>query len=117
MIGGGPSISLVDFELLRGERLVVTNNAYRLAPWADVLYFMDCAWYNWHIAEIASFTGLKVTTCSDCERNNEPGIIYLKHGTRHGLDNRPDYLARGASSGYGGVIPQSCWIPPISYPP
>lgn len=49
IIGGGPSVNECDISLLQGKgRVIVTNNAYKIAPWADWLVFSDCIWYEWH---------------------------------------------------------------------
>lgn len=49
VIGGGPSVSECDISLLQGKgRVIVTNNAYKIAPWADWLVFSDYIWYEWH---------------------------------------------------------------------
>jgi len=48
IIGGGPSLRGFDFERLRGAgRVIAINKAYREAPFADVLYFMDNGFYKW----------------------------------------------------------------------
>ncbi len=101
ILGGGPSLNLVDIARLKGQRVIAVNNAYRMAPWADVLYFMDCAWYAWHKLELLDFTGLKVTTCEHAKE--ELGIKFLKRGQRQGIDSRNDHLVRGTNSGYGAL--------------
>ena len=101
ILGGGPSLNLVDVDRLKGQRVIVVNNSYRVAPWADVLYFMDCAWYAWHKLELLSFTGIKVTTCEHSK--DEIGIKFLERGRRQGIDERNTHLVRGTNSGYGAV--------------
>lgn len=70
IIGGGPSLKGFDVNRLRGRgRVFVTNNAYLLAPWADVLYFNDRKWFeqpNWHCRdpELRDFRGHIVTQAS-----------------------------------------------------
>lgn len=49
IIGGGPSLNSIDVQAIKGKgRVIVTNNAYKLAPWADWLVFADQVWYEWH---------------------------------------------------------------------
>jgi hypothetical protein len=46
----GPSLTASDLQNVRdaGLPLVVVNDAHRLAPWADVLYACDAAWWDVH---------------------------------------------------------------------
>lgn len=56
IIGGGPSVQLCNINELRGiGRVIVTNNAYKLAPWADYLVFLDMVWYEWHKEELKNY--------------------------------------------------------------
>lgn len=59
LLGGGPSLTLEQFELA-GEarhadriRAIAVNDAYLLAPWADVHYAADAKWHRWHAEGIA----------------------------------------------------------------
>lgn len=73
VLGGGPSLCGFDVERLRGRgHVIAVNSAYRLAPWADVLYFADCLWLTGgtdkngrktpsHVEAVRAFRGLKVT--------------------------------------------------------
>ena len=48
-LGGGPSLNKEDIEYCRekkGVRFIAINDAYRLAPFADILYAADKKW--WH---------------------------------------------------------------------
>ena len=101
LLGGGPSLREVDVDRLYGERVIAINNSYKIAPWADILYFMDCRWWHQHKQAIKTFSGLAVTTCQDCI--DVPGIKYLKRGHRRRHDGRPEYLFRGSNSGAGAT--------------
>lgn len=78
-IASGPSLTEADVELVkqwRGEkRLVfVANTTYQIAPWADVLFAMDSAWWEVHKKEVArTFGGLKYTSCTKLL----PGVLRL----------------------------------------
>lgn len=58
LIAGGPSLTTEDVEIVRQARMaervrvVVVNDAYLLAPWADVHYAGDRRWHAWHTAGI-----------------------------------------------------------------
>lgn len=59
----GPSLTAGDLELVRqaGIPLVVCNDTWRLAPWAEVLVAMDTAWWLAHGEEAAAkFSGDRV---------------------------------------------------------
>lgn len=61
VVASGPSVTRDAVESFRGRcRVVVVNNGYLLAPWADVLYAADGRWWNVHQAA-RSFAGMKVT--------------------------------------------------------
>jgi hypothetical protein len=42
----GPSLTPEVAEACRGQNVVVVQDAYRLLPWADVLYGCDVAWWR-----------------------------------------------------------------------
>ena len=54
LIGGGPSLTFADVELVRGAHeagrvhCIAINDAYLWAPWADLLYAADASWHNAH---------------------------------------------------------------------
>jgi hypothetical protein len=59
----GPSLAAADLDQVRaaGLPLVVVNDTWRMAPWADVLVAMDTAWWRVHGAEVAAqFCGATV---------------------------------------------------------
>lgn len=101
ILGGGPSLASVDIERLRGRRVIALNNAYRLANWFPMMYFHDCIWWSWHAKELASWPGVRVTSCVECQ--NVPWIRFLHHGNRATLDIRPQYLSRGSNAGFAGM--------------
>jgi hypothetical protein len=41
ILGGGPSLNDVDFALIKEERVIGVNNAYKLGAWVDVCYSGD----------------------------------------------------------------------------
>lgn len=41
LIGGGNSLRGFDFEVLRGQKVIAVNAAFRFIPFADILFFMD----------------------------------------------------------------------------
>lgn len=61
IIGGGNSIKRSEVDLLKDKlHVVVINESWQLAPWADVLYSCDEKWWRLRNGAMA-FKGLKVT--------------------------------------------------------
>ncbi len=108
ILGGGPSLRGFNAEMLRGHRVIVINNSYLLAPWADVLLYCDRSWWLAHRRR-----------WKDPKGNEQPGALELftgkyrvsiatsEDGTRRmrsagvsGLETRPDALRHGSNSGY-----------------
>lgn len=101
LIGGGPSLKGIDWELLRGKRIIAINRAFQVLPWADVLYWTDAQFYKWYRREIDEFKGVKVT-CRPVDILNKD-IRLLKGIKDLGIDMRPEYICDGNNSGYGAL--------------
>lgn len=89
ILGGGPSLKLLDVERLRGRHVIAVNNAYQLGDWIDVCYFGDLSWHRIHRDALLKFAGLKVTTCVHLE--NAPGIKLIRKR------NKPSGISRDQS--------------------
>lgn len=84
ILGGGPSLTQAQIDFVRGKAFVIViNNAYLRAPWADVLYAPDGRWWRRHAArpELKAFAG---QTCS-LDATNQAGA-------RHRLIYRRDVV-------------------------
>jgi hypothetical protein len=63
VVGGGPSLELIDLEPLRGKYTVVgINNAYQKAPWCEYLFFADDRWAGWHEQYLHDYKGVLITS-------------------------------------------------------
>ena len=105
-IGGGPSLTPADVDRCRGRaRVIAINDAYRLAPWADVLYACDAKWWRWQMRDrsetLASFAGLRYSIDPDAGRY--PGVQILRNAGPDGLALQPDRLKHGRNSGYQAI--------------
>lgn len=87
-IATGPSLTLEDVNYCRERAHVVAlNDAWRLAPWADVLYSSDARWYPFH-HWVPGYHGIKVSLdvkhdgviTMKCTGHN--GIEWNRHGLR-----------------------------------
>lgn len=100
-IGGGPSLTPADVDACRGRaRVIAINDAYKLAPWADVLYACDGKWWGWH-KQALKFPGLKFAI--DCSSSKYPGVQCLRVEAKLGLSRHPERLCTGDNSGYQAI--------------
>ena len=110
IIGGGPSLTREQVDMVRGKtRVIAINDAYRLAPWADILYGCDAKWWQWHNPE---FKGIKVGLRWDAVKGKiqsgwENGIFPEVRGLANtgiqGLEIAPNGVRTGANSGYQAI--------------
>lgn len=68
VLASGPSLTEADVAAVRAYAglhdcpVAVTNTTYRIAPWADLLFFYDRQWWRVHEAEaLSTFAGQMVT--------------------------------------------------------
>lgn len=110
----GPSLCVDDVvQVLRrraeaprepGLRVIAVNDAWRLAPWADVLYAADLPWWNlYHEAVAEGFQGLRVGIVNDAKRVHPPGVRVLRKAGAIGLTDDPGALCTGSNSGYQAI--------------
>lgn len=122
VLGGGDSLTQaqVDEVFKFDVRCVAVNDAYLLAPYADVLYAADPRWWRWHLdgiakpllgltaaqvrARIMSFSGEWGSIQSDRMGELDWSINVLRnrdhpcHG--FGLSLEPDALVTGHNGGF-----------------
>lgn len=101
-LGGGPSLTKADVEYVRTrvDGVIAINDAYKIAPWADVLYGCDAKWWYWHKG-VTSFTGLRVALDPAAKRHAD--IIVLQKTGETGLELEPTGLRAGRNSGYQAI--------------
>lgn len=98
VIATGPSLTREQVEQVRDLPTIVVNDAWQLAPWADVLYAADAKWWRAN-PEALAFAGTKV-----CAQPNRPtGVEYMRHSGQIGFDPDPMYVRTGGNSGYQAV--------------
>lgn len=99
----GPSLSKQDIAhaRTRGAALVAVNDAYRLAPWADVLYACDPEWWDHH-AGVPDFAGERWTQDEGAARRWR--LNYVAGNRRgKGFDLTGAGINCGDNSGYQGI--------------
>lgn len=104
IVASGPSVDREVVESLKGNcRVVVVNNSFNLAPWADMLYAADGKWWDAN-PEGRSFVGLKVTPDLQASlRYKQLKLINLVTGNET-LENRISLerglIGRGGNSAF-----------------
>lgn len=76
--------------------VIAVQDAFRLAPWADMLYGCDSAWWLHHRETALKFAGLKVS----CDDVPLPAVLKLKQSGTQGFDPDPACIRTGRNSGY-----------------
>lgn len=127
-IGGGPSLTEAHLALIedaqrRGRcRVVVVNDGYLVFPTADLCYFADARWWQWHTEGIAKawpwvsftaaevkqrfaeFRGQKVTIENSGMLVADPEVFMLHNDTARsgagGLSEAPNAIRTGSNGGY-----------------
>ncbi len=107
-IASGPSLTTEDVNYCHGraDGVIVVNDNYKLAPWADALIASDHRWWLWHRG-VPSFHGLRYATSCGVRalavKHKWRDIHILKNTGRDGLELEPNGLRNGLSSGYRAV--------------
>lgn len=122
-IASGPSVTLQQLDLIKAARardavrVIVVNDMYLVAPWADAMYFADKAWWEWHraglekvwpwarfskvdvVAALENFAGQKITIKHNPMAEG-PDIFALENAGFEGLSTHPKAIRSGGNSGY-----------------
>jgi hypothetical protein len=103
IIAGGPSAKTAGVEKLRNRiNVICINDAYRLAPWGDVLYSCDPLWWQHHKG-VPTFQGLKLTwDATVASQYKLHKITIEKPESNELLVERPSYIGAGGASGFQG---------------
>ncbi|WP_313666102.1 hypothetical protein [Shinella sp.] len=99
IVASGPSAVDQPVDLARDRcKVVAINNSWRLAPWADVLYASDAAW--WAANDHGGFAGIKVSR-SDVQEVRRVRLRG-KPGDYHNdmVFDDPGTIGAGGSSGF-----------------
>lgn len=98
ILGGGPSLSLVDVDRLLGRPVIAINMAYKIAPWARILYFADPRLHARYGQEMAQCAGLRFTT-SKRMLGTEDVYVLRQQNTAMGLSARAGIVNWNLSAG------------------
>lgn len=115
ILGGGPSLTLGDglrrikSPVDRDGRplaIIAVNNAYQVAPHADVLYYADGRWWTWNKDNplYRDFKGLRCTIDgSDGEGAGDADVHILRRADIAVFSDDPARLALGGNGGYQAI--------------
>lgn len=98
IIGSAPSLTQDEIDYCKGKaRVIVVNDNYLRAPWADILYWCDKKWFIWHKdkEEFGTFKGVRATINTDTQAD-----WYFKRGAEKGLSHELRTLNTGKNSGH-----------------
>ncbi len=108
LIGGGPSLTVeqvhhVGVAREHGRfRVIAVNDAYRVAPFAEVCYFADSEWWGWHKdrPEFQAFAGQKCSISDSQAKITDPQVHILRNAGPRGISRDPSAICNGRNSGY-----------------
>lgn len=104
LLGGGPSLTQTNWDLLKGHKVIAINESFRLYPAAEILYFCDAQFHRWrkNDPEFRKFRGIKVSIAQQLA--NDPDVQVLKIGGERGFPAHPDTLTTGSNSGHQAIV-------------
>ncbi|MHA7916014.1 hypothetical protein [Alloalcanivorax xenomutans] len=99
-MASGPSLCREDVDYVSGRaRVAVANDAWTMAPWADLLLASDARWWQWHGGRvIRGFRGERYT-CSRVAANRY-GARLVGLDSSEGWSADPERVASGGLTGY-----------------
>lgn len=101
-IASGPSLTQSDVDYVRGKaRVIVVNNGFQLAPWADVLWATDSRWWRW-FKGVPSWQGRKFSLCVGGLKY-PPDVHVLRNDGYTGLCLDPAGVKNGKNGGYAAL--------------
>lgn len=106
-VASGPSAKDVDLSIAKGRaRVIVVNESWRLAPWADLLYGCDPSWWMVQPSATAGrpseaeFAGLRATQDRGAAGRLGLKLVTLTRGQDKLLVETPGVLGWGGNGGF-----------------
>jgi len=103
ILATGPSLSSAQLQRVHAAHqqkraaVTVVNDAFKLAPWADLLYAADAAWWRVNEQEALAFAGRKAS----CDQQVPyRAVERLKQTGLEGYDPAPGHVRTGGNGGY-----------------
>jgi hypothetical protein len=101
ILAAGPSAKQQPIELLRDRiHVVAINESYKLAPWSEILYSCDFAWWQAHKG-VKDFAGLRLShDLRACREYGLHRVMIEQVGSNDVLLDQPTYVGAGGNSGF-----------------
>jgi len=112
LVASGPSLTQEQVDQCRGKaQIVVINDNYKIAPFADHLYACDQTWWLWHEddPELLAFKGKKWTQTSSWDDEirkrirKKHDLTFIQSKAEPGLSTDPNIIHQGSNSGYQAI--------------
>jgi len=103
ILGGGPSLNDVNFDLIKEKRVIGVNNAYLLGSWVDICWFGDSRWWGWHKEKLSEFPGLIVSCATSLVKNNYNFLKIVARGKPRGIEQKPNCVSWNRNSGISAI--------------
>lgn len=102
----GPSLTPKVAEAIRSEHIIAVNDAYRLIPWADVLYACDAHWWDHHGVplfpnQLWSSHDDKLNPKLKCAKQYGLHLVAGRYG--QGFSYDPSFIHYGSNSGFQAI--------------
>jgi hypothetical protein len=104
ILAGGPSLKDFDVTRLQGRMTIAINSSCLIAPWADILYFIDSSWWDNHRDIVMKWPGLVFTDSRRAKGEAPDRLMRLQHEQRQDFPPPGSPVIRyGRSSGHMAV--------------
>ncbi len=108
VVASGPSLNHETAELCRGQRTIAVNGAYRLLPFADILYACDDEWWELFYSRQPDFKGEKWSshnprTDEKIKTAEKWGINLIRGRDNEGFSIDPRIIHYGGNSGFQAI--------------
>lgn len=107
IVASGPSLTKEQVDYCRGKaKVMVINDNYKIAPWADYLYGCDAHWWDWHKEDVKDFHGVRFTL-NEAWDNYRDLINLLKINVVQSMAGdgltKSNVIFQGANSGHQAI--------------
>lgn len=107
ILGGGPSLTKSNLELIKDKHVLGVNQAYTLGNWVDACYSGDGRWYHWNKKGLRRYEGLMITsypTYNPDKHDKAKDLINVGRISGHGISGKTNKsIAWNGNSGASAV--------------
>ena len=112
IVASGPSLTPEQVNYCRGKaKIIVINDNYKLAPWAEYLYACDDQWWSWHEddKDLLAFQGVKYTQDKGWTADklahfkNKHHVECIRSEPNAGLSTEKGVIFQGSNGGYQAI--------------